>query len=212
MKRVKRLRRALSALNYDLFRVKDLTPPAPATIHSKILEAATARIEIKSEPISLLSKDLPDEAELTRRFDIYNWQYYLGRLSRPRIVYSKRMKAAGSYSPSEKLIKIGRAYHEVFPEEINLTLKHEMIHILHIKHDRQFKAEARRLGTSLKAKYHLSLIRPPKYVYACPGCQKEYPRQKRLVMASCWDCSPRGRFDKRFKLVLIGSAGRKSNN
>lgn len=212
IKRVKRLKRALSTLNYDLFQVKDLTPPAPATIHSKIIDAALPRIEVPPETISLSTNDLPDEAELARRFDIYNWQFYQGKLPRPRIVYSKRMKAAGSYSPSENMIKIGHAYHEVFPEEINLTLKHEMIHILHLKHDRKFKEEARRLGTSLKARYHSSLIRPPKFVYACPGCQKEYPRQKRLVMASCGDCSPKGRFDQRFKLVLIDSVSKKLKN
>lgn len=209
IKQGKRLKRTLAALNYDLFQVKDLTPPAPATIYSKITDAALPRIEIQPETILVSSADLPNEAELARRFDIYNWQYYQGKLFRPRIEYSNRMKAAGSYSPSENLIKIGRAYHEIFPEDVNLTLRHEMIHILHLKHDRKFKEEARRLETSVKAKYHASLIRLPKFVYACPGCQKEYPRQKRLVMASCGYCSPRGKYDKRYKLVLVDSVYKK---
>ena len=212
IRRGKRLKRVLAALNFDLFRVEDMTPPAPATIHSKIIDAAQPRTIVLPETAPIISTELPDETELARRFDIYNWQYYQGRLSRPRIEYSTRMKAAGSYSPSENLIKIGRAYHEIFPDDLNLTLKHEMIHILYMKQDRKFKEEARRLETSVKAKYHPSLIRPPKYIYACPGCLKEYPRQKRLVMASCGHCSGGGRFDKRFKLVLMDSAKKKRQN
>ena len=209
IKRVKRLFRALGSLNYDLFQVENITPPAPATIHSKIIDASLVQTVVPAEPVPVSPKELPGETELSRRFDIYNWQYYQGKLPRPRIEYSTRMKAAGSYSPAENLIKIGRAYHEIFPEDLNLTLKHEMIHILYMKHDRKFKDEARRLETTIKAKYHAALIRPPKYVYACPGCQKEYPRQKRLVMASCGDCSSKGKFDQRFKLVLIDSKNRK---
>ena len=209
IKRAKRLFRALGSLNYDLFQVENITLPAPATIHSKIIDASLVQTVVPAEPVPISPKELPDESELSRRFDIYNWQYYQGKLPRPRIEYSTRMKAAGSYSPAENLIKIGRAYHEIFPEDLNLTLKHEMIHILYMKHDRKFKDEARRLETTVKAKYHASLIRPPKYIYACPGCQKEYPRQKRLVMASCGDCSSKGKFDQRFKLVLIDSKNRK---
>jgi len=208
----KKSQRALAALNYDLFVAEDLTPPAPATIHSKIEAAGLSRVEIPLETNPLVTPELPTEAELARRFDIYNWQYYQGRLPKPRIAYSTRMKAAGSYSPSENLIRIGKAYHEVFPDELNQTLKHEMIHIIHIKHDRNFKREAERLGTTVRAKYHESLIKPPKYVYGCPSCQKEYPRQKRLVMASCGYCSPKGKFDKRYKLVLIDSKARKDRS
>lgn len=199
----KKIKRALATLNFDLFRKETLTPPAPATLHSKILDDARRPVEIPAEAAVPVSSELPSEAELSRRFDIYNWQYYQGKLAKPRIEYSTRMKAAGSYSPSENLIKIGRPYHEIFPEELNQTLKHEMIHIIHLKHNSAFKKEAERIGTTVRAKFHPDLMRPPKYVYACPGCGKQYPRQKRLVMASCGYCSPKGKFDGRFKLTLI---------
>lgn len=209
MKRNKLLRKVAAAPNLDLFPAETLELPAPATIHSKIIDAALPRITFDLPLPTVENPDLPDEAELGRRFDLYNWQYYNGRLTKPRIQYSTRMKAAGSYTPSNNLIRIGRAYHEIFPEDINITLKHEMIHLLHMKHDRLFKKEAERLGTNLKARYHPHLIRPPKFTYACPRCHKTYPRQKRIVMASCGSCSTNSKFDKRFKLKLISSAARK---
>lgn len=42
--------------------------------------------------------------------------------------------------------------------------------------------------------------RPPKYVYACPGCRMEVPRS-RIGVWSCGRCSPT--FDKRFQLRIV---------
>jgi len=200
-------KKALRAANYELFRVETLTPPAPATIDSKVREA-----DRKSRPEyhqgqnvdqTASRSSLPPVAELYRLFDEFNWRYFGGKLPGVRIEYSNRMTSAGSYSPTRKLIKIGRKYHEIFPQDIEDTLKHEMIHIIHYRHDARFKAEARRIGASLRAREHSSLRRRPKYIYQCPGCGMEYPRQKRLVMASCGRCSRRRRFDPRFKLKRV---------
>jgi hypothetical protein len=120
------------------------------------------------------------------------------------------MMSAGSYTPSHKLIRIGRKYHEVFPRDIDDTLKHEMIHIVHFNHNAAFKAEARRIGCSVRAQSHPSLRKPPRYLYECPACRTEYPRQKILRMASCGDCSRGGKFDSRFKLRLKASFRRRS--
>jgi len=194
--------KALAALNYDLFRHPDMSPPAPATLYTRIAAdavAALTRAPAITAPAERI--DLPSEADLYRLYDEYNWFYFGGKLPAARIEYSTRMTSAGSFSVRERLIRVGRKYHELFPEEIADTLKHEMLHFLYPTHSATFKKEAARIGASVRARSHPSLCKPPKYVYACPGCGKLYPRQKRLRMASCGDCSKSG-FDTRFKLSL----------
>jgi len=200
---------ALNALNYDLFRPESITPPAPATLHTRMREQQervrrqAARFEPTVGSRVADSDGLPSLEDLYRLFDLFNWSYFDGRLPRVAIEYSRRMTCAGSYTPHRRLIKIGRRYHRLFPAEIEDTLKHEMIHIMHFRHDAAFKAEAGRIGASVRAKSHPSLRRPPRYVYACGSCGREFPRQKPLRMSSCGYCSAGGRFDPRFKLKLI---------
>lgn len=190
------------ALNYDLFHHETLTPPAPATLYTKILQDAARVNPLEAAPVTPpVSSTLPTVAELYRLYDELNFRFWNGKLPSVTIQYSARMLSAGSYTPRNKLIKLGRKYHELFPAELVDTLKHEMIHILHFYHDAAFKREAKRVGTSLKATYHPSLQRPPKFIYVCPSCNREYPRHKRLRMHSCGSCS-RGSFDLRYKLRL----------
>jgi SprT-like protein len=221
----------MAAVHYDLFQSEQtllpgltperLTPPAPATLYTKIREQAQPAIlpettvpltaQITSESFAVpaeaagVAGALPDVAELGRMFDRLNWQHFRGKLPPMTIEYSGRMTSAGSYDPDRKLIRIGRKYHEVFPHELEDTLKHEMIHFRHYRHDAVFKAEAARVGASVRASHHPALRRPPRYIYVCPKCGLEYPRQKRLRMASCGKCSPAGRFDSRFKLKRLRS-------
>jgi len=160
-------------VNYDLFDGRD---PAPA-------------------------KGLPLLDNLYQMYDIYNREYFGDRLPRVKISYSRRMLAAGGWFPQEREIKISEKYHALFPDEVYDTLKHEMLHIIHPRHDRPFQRAARRVGASLRATEHPALRRPPNYIYICPSCRAEYPRRKRLRMASCGKCS-KGLYDERFKLVL----------
>lgn len=212
MKKVIRKLKALAALNYDLFKHQVMIPPAPATLYTRIAtDAALTQSRVPVEPPQTGSVVLPPEAELYRMFDEYNWFYFGGKLPAARIEYSTRMTSAGSFSAREKLIRIGRKYHELFPEEIGDTLKHEMLHFIYPTHGAAFKKEAARIGASVRAKHHPSLCRPPKYLYVCPGCGKEYPRQKRLRMASCGSCSRSG-FDGRFKLVLVNRRTAENSN
>jgi SprT-like protein len=152
-------------------------------------------------PGSYSAEDLPSIRELQRMYSVYNKVYFNGRLPRVRICYSKRMTSAGIYYAHKKEIRISEKYHRIFPEEVYDTLKHEMIHVIHLKHNAAFKAIALRIGASLRANSHPDLQRPPKYVYICPECHTEYPRQRRLRNASCGKCSGR-KYDRRFKLVL----------
>ena len=203
MTRSKRQFKALAALNLDLFRHPVLAAPAPATLYNAIAhEAHQNRVADTMHLQDSISGSLPPVSDPYRLFDEYNWLYFGGKLPGVRIEYSSRMSSAGSYTPSQKLIRIGRKYHELFPEDLADTLKHEMIHLIHLKHDKAFRAEASRLRTSVKARSHPSLHKPPKYVYVCPNCGREYPRQKRLRMSSCGSCSPR-RYDERYKLRLL---------
>ena len=203
MKKVIRRLKALAVLNYDLFKHQLLNPPAPATLYTRIAtDAASAMSRVPAALPTDTTVDLPPEEDLYKLFDEYNWLYFGGKLPAARIEYSTRMTSAGSFSIRERFIRIGRKYHELFPEEIGDTLKHEMIHFIYPTHGTAFKKEAARIGASLRAKHHPSLCKPPKYLYACPKCGKEYPRQKRLRMASCGTCSRSG-FDQRFKLVLV---------
>lgn len=203
MTRTKTHKKALAAMNYDLFRPETISVPAPATIHTRLSE------HLSSQPVVLTPRQepcpegLPSIEELKRLFERYNWLHFDGRLPLANVEYSSRMTSAGSYAPEKKLIRIGRRYHRLFPGDVRDTLKHEMIHMLHFRHDAAFKREAERIGCSVKAKTHPSLQRPPRYVYACPACGRQYPRQKRLRIASCGDCSAGGSFDPRFKLRLL---------
>ncbi len=192
MKRFKTIKKLMHSLNYDLFR------------REKEIELSVQELSLPTRTIPEPPKaNLPSIEELYLLFDKINITYFDNKLPQAKIEYSTRMTNAGSYTPALKLIKISKKYHEIFPDDIEDTMKHEMIHIIHFYHNAEFKKEAARIGTTLKAKPHPSLRRKAKYLYLCPGCKKEYPRQKRLRMASCGSCSDKSKYDNRFKLKLV---------
>lgn len=176
-------------------------------VHYDLFGPSSNITDVMATPVSL-----PDVAQLYRMYERINAEYFGGRLPVTRIAYSDRMLIAGSYAPSNRIIKIGRRYHEIFPEEIEDTLKHEMIHILCPNHDHDFKAWAKKLGASLRARSHPLLRSSLKYLYVCPVCGREYPRRKRLCMASCGVCSKGHRFDPRFKLKLVRPKNRSKDD
>jgi predicted SprT family Zn-dependent metalloprotease len=197
----RRIKAVLRALNLDLFRPDVLVRPAPATLYTKIRESARRLPDLNSISLTVSPNHKQSDAQLHALFDRYNWMYFDGKLPRVRLIWSSRMMSAGSYSPTDRTIRISRKYHAIFPDELDDTVKHEMIHILHLNHDAAFKREAKRVGASLRAQSHPSLRKPPKFTYSCSSCGTEYPRQKRIRLASCGKCS-RGRFDERHKLRL----------
>ncbi len=210
--RVSIRQRVARLLNFDLFGadVENVSTipsrPAPEAVIEqtrtagdyRTFNAASVGLTVAEIPTAL-----PPVSELYRQFDLYNLLHFDGRLPRVRIVYSTRMLAAGSCSPSVKEIRIGVQYHQIFPGDIPDTLKHEMIHLIHFYHDEKFIAKARELGVSIKAKSHPRLRRTPRYLYACPSCEREYPRQRRLRMASCGYCTPGKTYNERYKLRLV---------
>lgn len=201
MPTVKRIKAALRALNLDLFSSDPMVRPAPATLYTKIREHARRGPALGAVSLTVDPKASVKDPELYELFDRFNWMYFDGLLPSVRIIWSTRMMSAGSYSPHDRTIRIGRKYHELFPHELADTVKHEMIHIRHFHHDASFKREARRIGASLRAQSHPSLRKPVRYLYTCPSCQAEYPRQKKMRMSSCGRCS-NGKFDARHRLLL----------
>lgn len=177
----------LSSFVGDLF-----SPPAIQSAPSPLKKARKSRTK----------SSLPSIETVSIWFDEINQEYFEGKLPKVSIIYSARMRAAGSYTPSQKTIRLGIPYHELFPEQLRDTLKHEMIHILNPTHDQLFKAEAARIGASRYATSHPSLRRPAKFLYHCPQCSLEYPRRKRLRMAHCGKCAKRDGLAKSNKLVL----------
>lgn len=204
--------KALAALNLDLFQPELIQVPAPATLYTKI-KVHAQRLPwagLLTDPaISIrTAEQLPTPEQLYDLFERYNWMYFAGKLPWTKIEYSARMTSAGSYNPRRRLIRISRKYHEIFPEELGDTLKHEMLHIKYPDHSVRFRQEAARIGASVKARSHPALRKPPKYVYYCPVCLIEYPRQKRFAAASCGVCSKGGQYDDRFRLRLLKSPRR----
>jgi hypothetical protein len=113
MSRNKSQRKALTAVNYDLFRPEDLSPPAPATLYTAIRQHQSAAPVVSLSTVREVETGLPDTSELYRMFDRFNWLYFDGRLPRVKIEYSTRMSSAGSYTPQRRLIRIGRKYHQL---------------------------------------------------------------------------------------------------
>jgi SprT-like protein len=193
MRITKKKKQALRAANYDLFTVPTRIRPG-----------------VKSKPA--YPAILPDQETLQGMYHILNNRYFKGKLPRVRIEWSTRMRAAGKYYVGYKLIRLGRKYHEYYPEEVEDTLKHEMIHILYPDHGKKFKQMASLLGTSFHAKDYPGGRSPHKYIYVCPVCGQKYFRHRRMSVSSCGRCS-NGKYDPRFKLRLFWSAkkGRRKN-
>jgi predicted SprT family Zn-dependent metalloprotease len=100
------------------------------------------------------------------------------------------------------------------PRALEVVVAEELIHMrdwldgdrrrhAHHGYDRIAHRVAALTGASLE-EIRSALLpvrrRPPKYLYACPGCGRQVPRRKRGRW-SCGHCAPR--FDERFVLRLV---------
>lgn len=185
--------------NYDLFDPANIFPELLSVQDvEEIKETEEIERKIEKEP----DKELPAVSELYKIFDRLNIKLFNNQIPRLTIKYSEQMLIAGSYNPTKSEITIGRKYHLIFRDDIEDTLAHEMIHYFYPNHGRPFKDMANRLGVSLKAREHPDLRLACRYLYYCPGCGREYPRRKRLRMASCGSCTTGKNFNVRFKLKL----------
>jgi predicted SprT family Zn-dependent metalloprotease len=149
---------------------------------------------------------LPDETELMRRFTSINASLFSSRLPAAEIRWSTRMRIAGTCDHRHRAIRLSRPYHEHFPADVDDTLKHEMIHLLHPTHSAAFRAEADRIGASVHCQEYPGLHPRARLTYVCPHCRTVYHRMRRERLY-CGRCA-RARLDERFALVLRPAARR----
>src|SRR5690606_15225155 len=92
---------------------------------------------------------LPSVDELDQRYERFNRLYFENLLPRAddvTIEWSRRMtSAAGRCYTKRRIIRLSTHYHEKFPEEVDQTLLHEMIHLLVPNHGPLFHLWLRRI-------------------------------------------------------------------
>jgi predicted SprT family Zn-dependent metalloprotease len=111
---------------------------------------------------------------------------------------------------------------QVDHDEIERTLRHELAHLLAqfrvgrkriAPHGPEWRQACRDLGIADEARCHnlpfATKSFPPRFVYRCPNCKREFPRVRRIRRAiaclACCRAHNRGEFDSRFRLRLIRS-------
>ena len=149
---------------------------------------------------------MPTEAELAALYSSLRRRYFWagdgrGCLLPPAgevaIEWSTRLTAsAGVCYPGKRLIRLSTHYHRRFPDEVESTLLHEMIHLIVPGHGPAFRAwieRIRSLGGSVN-RFAREPARPPRWVYVCPSCGSRFPRQRRLPGGGrryrCRACGP----------------------
>jgi predicted SprT family Zn-dependent metalloprotease len=158
---------------------------------------------------------LPDEPGLQLLFARLNYQFFNGEVPDVRIRYNERFSnSAGriNYAERPMLIELSPKHFRKYPEALEETLLHEMIHAWcfaryrDMGHGARFKKKLRECG--LGSIYHeLGNVRPlnessKRYVLRCEHCAFEALRKKRPGKpASCPRCNKR-RFDPRYPLTI----------
>jgi SprT protein len=141
-----------------------------------------------------------------------------------RVEWNPRLRScAGRADFREKLVSLNPRLSEYGAAEIDRTLRHELAHLL-----AQFRAGRRRIlphGQEWRSACHDLAIgderrchnlpfpsrnRTRRFLYKCPGCQRDFPRVRRIKRAiACLACCRThngGEFDPRFRLRLIAAS------
>ncbi|MEO9170748.1 MAG: SprT family zinc-dependent metalloprotease [Candidatus Baltobacteraceae bacterium] len=158
----------------------------------------------------------PSEADLQLLFARLNYQFFNGEVPDCRIRYNGRFSnSAGriTYTGNPLLIELSPKHFEKYPEALNETLLHEMIHawcfarFRDMGHGARFKKKLRECG--LTSIYHdLGNVAPRgestrRYILRCEHCSLEVLRRIRPGKpTSCPRCNKR-RFDPRFPLTIL---------
>jgi hypothetical protein len=159
---------------------------------------------------------LPTEAELQLMFARLNYERFNGEAPDCAIRYNERFTNTSgriTYSVRPLLIELSPKHFRKFPQALEETLLHEMIHAWCFAfhrdtgHGSRFRRKMVECGiTSI---YHdLGNVRPltessKRYILRCEHCATEALR-KRLPgkPVSCSRCNPR-RFDPRYPLTIL---------
>lgn len=158
---------------------------------------------------------LPSEADLQLLFARLNNEHFNGAAPDCRIAYNERFSnSAGriTYGPKPLLIELSPKHFRKYPEALEETLLHEMVHAWCYErfrdtgHGLRFRRKMRECG--LRSIYHdLGNVRPSKessrrYILRCEACAFELLRRRvPRTPASCPRCNHR-RFDSRFPLSV----------
>jgi predicted SprT family Zn-dependent metalloprotease len=152
---------------------------------------------------SLDFQDLLDR--LRAEFHRLNAVHFSGRLKEPTIEFSKRKTFGGYYQKkTHRIVLSWQAYREHGWEETLNTFRHEVAHIVHLHHRREFWELAYRIGVTKKyAAAPLRKNRRPSriLIYACPVCGGQIQRRRRIKNSSCARCDTR--YNPRYRLVLV---------
>ncbi|MDR3708503.1 MAG: hypothetical protein P4L33_09380 [Capsulimonadaceae bacterium] len=144
-------------------------------------------------------------AQLTAEFHRLNETHLNGKYKCPVIEFSTRKTFGGYYQKKRHRIVLSwQAYVEHGWDETLNTFRHEVAHIVHLPHNRDFWELAAQLGTTRKyAANPIVNTRSPQkmFVYACPVCGGLVRRRKRLRNASCARCDRN--YNPKFKLKLV---------
>lgn len=132
---------------------------------------------------------LPSVDELYQRYERFNRLYFENLLPRAddvTIEWSRRMtSAAGRCYTKRRIIRLSTHYHEKFPEEVDQTLLHEMIHLLVPNHGPLFHLWLRRIRErgGVVQRYSRERATPAKYrwEYTCRRCGAVRRTQRRLA-------------------------------
>jgi SprT protein len=125
-----------------------------------------------------------------------------------------------SLTSADQVVSRHTEQHGVIHDEIDRTLRHELAHLLAqwrvgrrriAPHGPDWRQACCDLGIADEARCHnlpfASKSFPPRFVYRCPNCRREFPRVRRIRRAiACLACCRKhngGEFDPRFRLKLV---------
>lgn len=171
--------------------------------------------------MSLLQHFVAMVPKLEDIFKELNEKHFDAFLDPPTLVWNSRLRsAAGRFRPGSR-----KYWREVPPrievasylleeekaeELIRDTVGHEMIHYwLWVRrkpygHTDEFYQKMEAMGVS---RYNpVPRTRPFRYLYRCQNCLKEFPARKLLGPLACAQCCKHhagGKYDSRFKLILL---------
>lgn len=114
----------------------------------------------------------------------------------------------GAISYGQFVITLDRRYHQKRPDEVALTLIHEMIHVLHpaSEHGGAFLIELERLNRSygLNIPIYVDDVKKHDFCYRCVDCGSEYSQDRLMINTDRFFCGHRGCGGK-LKLISEGS-------
>jgi predicted SprT family Zn-dependent metalloprotease len=145
---------------------------------------------------------------LAVEFNDLNQKHFKSKLKPPIIEFSTRKSYGGYYQKTRHRIVLSwQAFVEHGLDETLNTFRHEVAHIVHQHHRKEFWDLASQLGVTRK--YAAAPLAPVRrrsrwYTYQCPSCKSSVQRRRRLkVNSSCSKCDTK--YNPDYRLVLIGS-------